>query len=482
MGVVTSVVAQLTFGPVAAWGRNISGESLPPPGLSNVVGVAGGYPTSFAIRTDGSLAIWGSGVGTNVPPSATNVVAVAAPGDTGNYALRADGTVVGWFGYAPPVLSNIVAVAAGNNFALGLRAEGSVVRLGNTPYSTVPAGLSHVTAIACGNAHSLALRSDGTVVAWGTGVATNVPAGLTNVTAIAAGFTHSLVLKSNGTVVAWGSGTGTNLPAGLTNITAISTENIISSSLSLALRANGTVVAWGDNAGYGETNPPPALTNLLSVAVAAAPYHGLALVNDGSPQILQPPIGLTTYVGRNVALQASVVGAAPLSYQWLLNGTNVPSATNTTLFLPNIQLASAGNYQLSVSNSVSTAISLPAPVMVNNNNTLVLLGQTGVSATNVYQAGQVTFYGPAVLGNGPLLYQWFWSPTNKNYSAVAGATNDMLALNPALAWQSGNYYSPSATDSSSPIRLTASPARRRTCGFNLRGRGDGMRSAIRRST
>ena len=50
VGVVTSVVAQLTFGPVAAWGRNISGECLPPPGLSNVVGVAGGYPTSFAIR------------------------------------------------------------------------------------------------------------------------------------------------------------------------------------------------------------------------------------------------------------------------------------------------------------------------------------------------------------------------------------------------------------------------------------------------
>ena len=87
----------------------------------------------------------------------------------GNYALRGDGTVVGWSGYAPPVLSNIVAIAAGNNFALALRAEGSVVGWGNTPYSTVPAGLNHVTAIACGNAHSLALRSDGTVVAWGTG-------------------------------------------------------------------------------------------------------------------------------------------------------------------------------------------------------------------------------------------------------------------------------------------------------------------------
>ena len=63
--------------------------------------------------------------------------------------------------------------------------------------------------------------------------------------------------------------------------------NIQSQTLSLALRANGTVVAWGDNANYGETNPPAALTNLLSVAVAAAPFHGLALVNNGSPQQTQ---------------------------------------------------------------------------------------------------------------------------------------------------------------------------------------------------
>lgn len=440
VGSVTSAVAQLTFGPVAAWGRNISNESLPPPGLSNVVGIAGGYYNGFAVRTDGRLTAWG-GVGTNVPASATNVVAVSVAGAAGTYALRADGTVVGWNGPAMPgTISNIVAVAAGNQFfGMALRAEGTVVGWGNVPYSLVPAGLNHVTAIACGNTHSLALRSDGVVVAWGTGPGTNVPASLTNVTAIAAGYSHSLALKADGTVVAWGSGSGTNLPPGLTNIVAISSENIQSSSLDLALRADGTVVAWGDNP-YGETNPPAALTNLLSVAIAAAPYHGLALVNDGSPQMLHPPVGLTAYTGRDVTLRATVVGAAPLSYQWLLNGTNIFGATNTTLFIPNVQLANAGNYQLFVSNSVNTAISLPAPVKVVSSPVLTFLSQSSVSSSNVYQGGTVSFYGGAVLGNGPLHYQWFWSPTNRNYTAVSGATNDALALDPALAWQSGNYY------------------------------------------
>jgi alpha-tubulin suppressor-like RCC1 family protein len=437
MGVATSASAQLTFGPVAAWGRNLSFECLPPPGLSNVIGVAGCFPASFAVRNDGSLVSWGSGAGTNTPASASNVVAVAT-GISGNYALCADGSVVGWSGITPPALSNIVAVAEGCNFALALRVEGTVVGWGYTPGSSVPGGLNHVTAIACGYGHSLALRNDGSVVGWGAGAATNVPAGLTNVTAIAAGYMHSLALKADGTVVAWGSGSGTNLPASLTNITAISTENILPTSLSLALRANGTVVAWGDNP-YGETNPPAALNNLPSVAIAAAPYHGLALVNDGSPQILRPPVGLTTCTGRDVTLQARAVGAAPLSYQWRLNGANVSGATNASLVISNIQSGSAGSYQLSVSNAINTAISLPAPLTVISNNTLTLLSQTTNNLTN-YQGAKIIVGGVTVLGNGPLRYQWFASPTNRNYTAVPGATSDTLVLNPALAVQSGNYY------------------------------------------
>ena len=143
----------------------------------------------------------------------------------------------------------------------------------------------------------------------------------------------------------------------------------------------------------------------ISIPIAAVPNHGLALVNNGGPVIIQPPVGLTAYTGRDVTLKATAAAAPvqssagpqiinyPLSYQWLLNGTNVPGATNTSLLLPAIQLANAGGYQLFVSNSLGTAISLPAPVTVISNNDLVVLEQTTVSATNVYQAGKVTFTG-----------------------------------------------------------------------------------------
>jgi len=432
--------AQLTFGPVAAWGRNLSNESLPPPGLSNVIAVAGNYNASFAMRTDGTIVPWGSGINTNIPSSASNVVAITASYPIQDFALRSDGTVASWPSISTPVFSNIVSIAAGSGFAYALRAEGTLTNLTNffpSKNLNLPAGLNHITAVACGDNSALALRSDGTVVIAGLDGITNPPAGLTNVVAIAAGYTYAMALKANGTVIAWGSGTGTNLPAGMTNIVAISAGNFSGENFGLVIRSNGKVVTWGDNT-FGETNPPAALTNLVSIAGAAAAFHGLALVNDGSPVILHPPVGLTAYTGRDVTLQGVAVGAQPLSYQWLLNGTNVPNATTTSLVISNVQFSNAGNYQLFVSNSVNTALSLPAPLTVISNSTLTFLSvPSGV--TNVYQGGKFSL-AVTVLGSGPLRYQWFFSPTNKNYTAVPGATNDTLVMDPALAINTGNYY------------------------------------------
>ena len=436
-----SADAQLTFGPVAAWGRNTFGECLPPPGLSSVFGVAGNSGASFALRTNGTIAAWGSGTATNIPAGASNIVAVSSYGTAGNYGLRSDGTVVSWSGIAAPVLSNIVSVAAGVNFGYALRAEGTLTNWGSTgPLPGFPGGLNHVSAIACGYNNAMALRSDGTIVVSGGGAATNIPAGLNNVVAIAAGTSYAMALKTNGTVVAWGSGTATNLPAGMTNIVAISAGNIFSENFGVAIRSDGAVLVWGDNP-YGDTVPPAALTNLVSIAGAAAAYHGLALVSDGSPVILRPPVGLTAYTGRDVILRGTAAGSAPLAYQWLFNGTNIPGATNTSLVISSIQSGNAGSYQLIVSNAVNTALSLRAPLTVISNNTLGFLGAPA-SQTN-YQGSKVSL-GVIVSGNGPLRYQWYFSPTNTGspsvYAAIPGATNDTLVLDPALTVNTGNYY------------------------------------------
>ena len=91
--------------------------------------------------------------------------------------------------------------------------------------TTIPAGLTNVVAIAAGSDYSLALKADGTVVGWGNNFygQITIPAGLTNVVAIAAGDLHSLALKADGTVVGWGDNSygETTIPGGLTNVVAI---------------------------------------------------------------------------------------------------------------------------------------------------------------------------------------------------------------------------------------------------------------------
>ena len=109
---------------------------------------------------------------------------------------------------------------------------------------------------------------------------------------------------------------------------------------------------------------PSGLSNV--VAVAAGAYHSLGLVSDGRPLIVQSPVGGTAFTGRDFAFKAQAVGNAPLVYQWTFNGTNLPTATNATLTVTNIQFANAGTYQLLVSNSVGTASSLMLPVNVIN--------------------------------------------------------------------------------------------------------------------
>jgi alpha-tubulin suppressor-like RCC1 family protein len=282
-------------------------------------------------------------------------------------------------------------------------------------------GLSNVVAIAAGNNHDLALKSDGTVVAWGSNYAgqTNTPPGLTGVTAIAAGGSHSLALTlpcslsapsaltattmsasqinlawldnspdengfkierstdgTNFTQIAqvlprttsyrntglWpgtiyyyrvrpynsgGDGDSSNVasagmpaqcltsivnwgavpppPLDLTNVVAIAAGW---PPFDLALRSDGTVVRWG-----GGPTPPPGLSNV--VAIAAGHSFGLALKSDstivgwGFPPAATPPAGLSNVVAIAAGFEHSlvlksdgtVVGWGSSSY----GATNVPA-------------------------------------------------------------------------------------------------------------------------------------------------------------
>jgi hypothetical protein len=350
---------------VTAWGVGFHGElgdattpttpSAPVrvAGLSGVTSVAGGYSTTYAVKPDGTAWVWGTGdfgeLGNGVYgtrecspvqiPGLSNVVSVAAGGWTG-YAVKKDGSAWAWgrgdsgqLGSAGPNsatptqisgLSGIVAVASRLYTTYAVKADGTVWawgrgtlgQLGNgtttavNPTPVQVTGLTGVTAIASGNGTGYALKNDGTVWSWGynhsgelgngSTANTNTPVqvtGLAGVTAIAAGANNGYALKADGTVWAWGAGNhgqlgdGTTTPAGVTAVRVGLPSGIIGIGSArftgYAFDASGAVWGWGDG-DQGQLGPTTTVfaTNPLRVAdvpsvvaVTGGGYASYAITN-----------------------------------------------------------------------------------------------------------------------------------------------------------------------------------------------------------
>ena len=432
---VLSVVLSLAgwaarAGEVVAWGSSAT-VTNGPGDLTGVVAMAAGINHNVALRSNGTVVAWGSNsLGqTNVPVGLSNVVAVAA-GLNHSLALLGDGTVTVWGAGATntPPLSNLIAVAGGQYHSLALRADGTLVAWGGNAngQTNVPSGLADVVAIAAGTSHCLVLRADGTVVAWGDNAygQTNVPATLSNVVAISAGVRHNLALTAEGALVVWGSNAGgqTNVPAGLSNVVACAGGLLHS----LALLGDGRVVAWGSGAA---ANVPAALSNLRAIAVGL--YHSLALRGDGSPTFFPQPALHWACSGQTTVFRALVAGAAPLSYQWQFNGTDLAGATNASLVLSETKVTDGGSYRCVVGNSLGFMASQPATLTVL---TIQPQSQTVLALSNI------TFRVTAS-GGGPFTYQWKRNGLDlSDGDRISGSQTATLTLSNAQPADSGRYW------------------------------------------
>ena len=286
---------------VWAWGYNTYGQlgngsntdskvPVQVTGLSNIEVVSAGFYHSLAIKSDGTVWAWGnnnagqlgnnSTSSSNIPVQVkdtnnnplTNVVAIAT-GDDYSLALKSDGTVWawGWNGYGQ----------LGDNSTTNSKIPVQVKDSNNSP-------LTNIVAITAGYYHSLALKSDGTVWAWGRNnngqLGNNSKTdsifpiqvnGLANIKAVASKYSHSIALNNAGQVYTWGYnsngqlGDNTNIDKlipilvnNITNVTKIETGHYHS----LALKTDGTLWAWGCNQ-QGQLGKSPMTDSFVPIQV-----------------------------------------------------------------------------------------------------------------------------------------------------------------------------------------------------------------------
>ena len=82
------------------------------------------------------------------------------------------------------------------------------------------------------------------------------------------------------------------------------------------------------------------------------------------PVIVTQPQSQIVAQGSAAAFSVVATNAAPLSYQWSLNGLALSGATMSAYFLPSAQPTDAGSYTVAVSNSLYTVTSATAVLAV----------------------------------------------------------------------------------------------------------------------
>jgi hypothetical protein len=183
------------------------------------------------------------------------------------------------------------------------------------------------------------------------------------------------------------------------------------------------------------------------------------------PFITQQPVSQIGFQGDDVTFTAAVSGPTPLSYQWLFNGAPIPSATNTSLFLGNLDPSQAGNYAFAVSNDVSSAIStnvvltviptVPLPIAVDATNLtwttdgatrwhgLTNISYDGFAAGQSGQIGdgQVSRMSTAVLGPGTFSFWWKVS-SEENGDFLTFSVNGVpqASISGEVDWEQQTFY------------------------------------------
>jgi hypothetical protein len=159
-------------------------------------------------------------------------------------------------------------------------------------------------------------------------------------------------------------------------------------------------------------------------AVATAPV----LLTMVTSQITEQPNSQALIVGESAYFRVVVQEESPCSYQWRLNGNDLPGMTNQSLTLTNVQFQQTGTYSVVVSNVITCMTSAPAALTVG----ALRFVEQPASQTGIF--GAPSTFNTLVESPLPVTYQWYF-----NGLLIPGATNRTLPVPATLPGSDGVY-------------------------------------------
>ncbi|MBK8001741.1 MAG: immunoglobulin domain-containing protein [Verrucomicrobia bacterium] len=191
---------------------------------------------------------------------------------------------------------------------------------------------------------------------------------------------------------------------------------------------------------------PGATNTTLTIPVAAPADEGAYSVyvwNDAGEalstnayltvpplQITSQPRNLTAIAGGRVTLSVRAATRYPLSYQWKLEGTNLPGATNSTFVIAKAQPVHRGTYTVTLTNAVGELTTTGAVLSVT---VLPVRITSQPRSVNAKEGGKATFSVSAA-GSPPFSYQWRLAEVD-----IDGATNASFVITNVQAGNAGVY-------------------------------------------
>jgi uncharacterized delta-60 repeat protein len=180
-------------------------------------------------------------------------------------------------------------------------------------------------------------------------------------------------------------------------------------------------------------------TNAGSYSVVVTNSFGATTSTVATLRVVEPlissqPASRTNNAGTVASFNPIVLGTIPLAFQWrragtnLSDGTSISGAHTSTLVLSNVTGLDAADYTIVASNTFGLATSAVATLKVIDP---IISGQPQ-PLTNL--AGSGATFNVAVLGAGPISYQW-----RKDGAKVTGGTAATLALTNVQSKDAGRY-------------------------------------------